>query len=63
MEDHLGEVEVVEADSIQVTVEDGLYNLLVTKETNYVMRMIATGGRFLADVTCKETARIWKGNG
>ena len=27
------------------------------KEPNYVMRMIATGGRLLADDTCKETVR------
>ena len=33
------------------------------KEPNYVMRMIATGGRLLADDTCKETVIKWKENG
>ena len=33
------------------------------KEPNYVMSMMATGGRILAYDTCKETARIWKENG
>ena len=31
-------------------------------ETNYVVRIMATGGRLLADDTCKETAVIWKVN-
>ena len=33
------------------------------KEHNYVMRMMVTGGRLLADETCKETVRRWKENG
>ena len=32
-------------------------------EPNYVMRMMATGGRLLVDATCKENVRIWKENG
>ena len=33
------------------------------KEPNYIMRIMATDGRLLADQTCKETVRIWKENG
>ena len=33
------------------------------KEPNYVMMMMATVGRLLADDTCKETVRRWKVNG
>ena len=33
------------------------------KETNYVMRMMDTGGQFLVYDTCKKTARRWKENG
>ena len=29
----------------------------------YMMRMVATGGRILANDTCKETVIIWKENG
>ena len=29
----------------------------------YVMRMMDTGGRLLADDTCKDTVRIWNENG
>ena len=59
-EDHFGEVEVGEIDAIQVTVDYIIYNLWIMKEPNYVMRMMATGGRLLADDTCKETVRRWK---
>ena len=58
MEDHSGEVEVGETDAIQVTVDYVIYNLWGMKESNYVMRMMATGGRLLVDYTCKETVRI-----
>ena len=33
------------------------------KEPTYVMMMMTTGGRLLADETCKETVRRWKDNG
>ena len=61
-EDYFGEVEVGETDDIQETVDDFIYNLWGTKEPNYAMRMMATGGQLLADDTCKETVRIWKEN-
>ena len=32
------------------------------EDPNYVMSMMATGGRLLADNTCKETVIRWKGN-
>ena len=32
------------------------------KEPNYVMMMMATGGRLLVDETYKETVRRWKEN-
>ena len=32
------------------------------KETNYVMRMMDTGGCLLADEICKDTVRRWKKN-
>ena len=57
-EDHFGEVEVGEIDAIQVTVDYIIYNLWGMKEPNYVMRMMATGVRLLADDTCKKTVRI-----
>ena len=59
MEDHFGEVEVGDTDSIQGTVDDVIYNLWGMKEPNYVMRMMATGGRLLADYTRKKTVRRW----
>ena len=33
------------------------------KEPDYVMRIMATGGRLLVDDTCKENLRRWKENG
>ena len=56
MGDRFGEVEVGETDAIQGILYDFIYNLLGMKEPNYVMRMMATGGRLLADDTCKDTA-------
>ena len=53
MEDHFGGVEVGETDAIQGPVDDVIYKLLGMKESNYVMSMMATGGRLLADDTCK----------
>ena len=46
--------------AIQGTVDDIIYSLCRMKEPNYVMRIMATGGRLLADETCKETVRRWK---
>ena len=63
IEDNFGEVEVGETYAIQGTVYDVIYNLWVMKETNYVMRMMATSGRLLKDDTRKETVIIWKVNG
>ena len=62
MEDNFGELEVGEIDSIQGTVDDIIYNLWGMEKPNYVMRIMATGGRLLADNTCKETVIRWKGN-
>ena len=56
-------MEVGETYDIQGTVDDDIYNLLGMKEPNYVMRIMSTDGRLLANDTCKETARIWKENG
>ena len=62
MEDHFGEVKVGETYSIQEKVNDFIYNLWGMKETTYVMRIMATGGRLLIDDTRKYTVRIWKEN-
>ena len=62
MEDHFGEVEVGGIYFIQVTVDDVIYNLWDMKETNYVMSMMATGGRILEYGACNDTVRRWKGN-
>ena len=43
-----------ETDSIQVTVDDIIYNLWIMKQPNYAMRMVATGGRLFVDNTCKK---------
>ena len=48
--------------SIKGTVDYVIYNLWGMKEPNYVMRTMATGGRLLADETCKETIIRWKEN-
>ena len=32
------------------------------KEPNYLISIMATVGRILADVTCKDTVRKWKEN-
>ena len=63
IEDNFGQVEVGETYSIQGTVDDVIYNLWGMKDPSYMMRMMATGGRLLADYTCKETVRRWKENG
>ena len=63
IEDHSGEVEAGEKYPIQGTVDDVIYNLWRTKEHNYVKRTMDTGGRLLADDTCKETARRRNENG
>ena len=63
MEDHFGEVEVREIFEIQETVDDIIYNLRGMNEPTYVMRIMDTGVRLLADETCKDTVRIWKENG
>ena len=60
MEDHFGGVEVGETDTIQGTVDDIIYNSWGVKETEFVTRMMATGGRLLADDTCKGTVIRWK---
>ena len=60
MEDHFGEVEVGETDSIKGIVDDVIYNLSGMKDPNYVMRMMSTGGRILVDDTRKKTVRRWK---
>ena len=52
-----------ETDEKQETVDGFIYNLWGMKEPNYVMRMMATGGRLLEDDTCKKTVRIWEENG
>ena len=56
-------MEVRYIDSIQVTVDDVIYNLWGMKEPNYVTRMMATGVCLLADDTCNDTVRRWKENG
>ena len=61
-EDHFQEIYVEDTYSIKGTVDYVIYNLWGMKEPNYVMRMMATGGRLLADETCKETVRRWKEN-
>ena len=53
MEDHFGSVEVGETYAIQVTVDDVIYYLWGINEPNYVMRLMDTGVRLLADETCK----------
>ena len=63
MEDHFGGVDVGETDIIHGTVDDAFYNLWSMKEPNYVMRMMATGGRLLADDKSNETVRRWKETG
>ena len=63
MEDNFWEVEVGETDYVQGTVNDVIYNLWGINKPNYFMRMMDTGGRLLADETCKETMKIWKENG
>ena len=56
-EDNFWEVEVGDTDAIQGTVDGVIYNLWGTKEPNYVIRMMATGGCLLADEKCEETVR------
>ena len=63
MEHPLGELDVGERDFINETIDDVIYNLWWMKEPNYLMRMMDTGGRFLADDTCKDTVRRGKKNG
>ena len=63
MEDDFVEVKVGETYAIQGTVNDVIYNSWGMKENIYVMRMMATGGRLLADDVCRETVRRWNENG
>ena len=60
MENHFREVEVGDIDAIHGTFDGVIYNLWGMEESNYDMMMMATGGRLLADETCKETVRRWK---
>ena len=62
-EESFREVEVGEIYPIQGSVDDIIYNLMDIKEPKYVIRMMATGGRFLADAACKEIVIIRKENG
>ena len=50
-DDHFGDVGVEDTDAIQGTVDDFISNLWVMKEYNYVIIMMATCGRLLADDT------------
>ena len=59
-EDHFGEVDVGDTDTIQVTVDIVIYNLWELKEFNYVMRVMDTGGHILVDGIFKETVRRWE---
>ena len=52
-----------ETYSIQGTVDYVIYNVLVMKDPIYEIRMMAYGGRLLADDTRKETLIRWKKNG
>ena len=63
MEDKFGEVKVRKTYSIQGTVDDVICNLWKVKKPNYVMRMMATSGRLLADDTFMETVIRQKENG
>ena len=63
LEDHFGVVEVGDTDFIEGTVYDFIYNLWFMNENSYVMKMMDTPGRLLADYTCKESFRIQKKNG
>ena len=56
-EGDFGKVEVGEIYDKQVTVDDVIYNLWRMKDPNDVTRIMATGGRLLADDTYKETVR------
>ena len=62
MEDHFLKVEEREIDAIQATLDDVIYNLWGTKEPNYVMRKMDTGGCLLADDICRDTVIRWKEN-
>ena len=52
-----------DTDAKQVTFDYVIYNLWGMKDPNYLMRMMATGGRLLVYYTCKESVRKCKGNG
>ena len=58
----MGGVELGKTYAIQGAVDDVICNFGGMKETNHVMSMMDTGGRLLADDTCKETVRRWKEN-
>ena len=60
MEGHFGEEDVEYTDSTHRTVDDVIYNLWGMKEPDYVMSMMATGVRLLADDTCKDNVIRWK---
>ena len=63
MEDNFGEVEEGDTGSLQVSVDDVIYNLWGMKEPNYVISMMDTGIRLLVVGICKDTMRRWNENG
>ena len=55
--------EVGETRAISGVLDGVSYNFWMMREPDYIMSMMATGGRLLADETCKQTKRSWLENG
>ena len=63
MGDHFGEAGLGDTYAIHGKFDQVIYNAWRTKEPNYVMGIMATGGKLLEDDTCKDTVRKLKENG
>ena len=56
-------VNVGDTAAISGTLDEVKYNLWCMKEPDYVMTIMATGGRLMSDDSCKSTIRRWVEDG
>ena len=62
IDSHLNDIEVGETEAIQGSLDGVIYNLRMTIEPDYIIKMMATGGNLILDKTCHSTTRCWMTN-
>ncbi len=63
IDSHMSRYEVGATDAIQGNLDGILYNIWAMKDAGYTMKMMATGGKLVADDSCKTTTRKWVESG